>query len=171
MILCWGAASSATQEFPTIYGTWRIITLFTRALRQTLSRTKSVQFIPPDHTSDFLLYYLPTSVLVVVVVSVLPAFQPIFYMHSSSPHSCCMPRLPRPPWLGHSNSKYTSRGIQVMKLFVMQFSLSACHFTSLALIFFSATYSQIRPVCVAPLKFQSDTDDKCCIKEKRQMER
>jgi hypothetical protein len=33
-----------------------------------------------------------------------------------------------PPWLDHSN--YTWRRVEGMKLFIMQFSLISCHFSS-----------------------------------------
>jgi hypothetical protein len=36
---------------------------------------------------------------------------------------------PHPPWLDHSN--YTWRRVQIMKLLIMQFSPTSCHFTSL----------------------------------------
>jgi hypothetical protein len=39
-------------------------------------------------------------------------FTPIPYMHSSSPHSCYIPRPSHPSWLDHSN--YTLRRVQVM---------------------------------------------------------
>jgi hypothetical protein len=39
-------------------------------------------------------------------------FSPILYMHSSSPHSCYMPRQTHPSWLDHSD--YTWRRVQVM---------------------------------------------------------
>jgi hypothetical protein len=48
-------------------------------------------------------------------------------MHSSSPHSCYMPCLSHPPWIDHSN--YVWRGVQVMKLLVMQFLPISRHFT------------------------------------------
>jgi hypothetical protein len=35
-------------------------------------------------------------------------------------HSCYIPCPSHPPWLDHSN--YVWRGVQVMKLFIMQFS-------------------------------------------------
>jgi hypothetical protein len=44
------------------------------------------------------------------------------YMHSSSPHACHMPCPSHCPWLDHSN--YIWRRVQVMKLLIMQFSLS-----------------------------------------------
>jgi hypothetical protein len=42
------------------------------------------------------------------------------------PHSCYMPCPSHPPWLDHSN--YIWRRVQVMKLLIMQFSSTSCHF-------------------------------------------
>jgi hypothetical protein len=50
-------------------------------------------------------------------------------MHFSSLHSRYMPCLSHPSWLDHSN--YVWRLVQVMKLFVMQFSPISRHFISL----------------------------------------
>jgi hypothetical protein len=48
----WEAASrSATQEFPTFYGTRMFITVFTRALHWSLSWARSIQSIPPHPIS------------------------------------------------------------------------------------------------------------------------
>jgi hypothetical protein len=52
-------------------------------------------------------------------------------MHSSSPHSCYMPCPSHPPWLDDSN--YTWRRVQFMKLLIMQFSSTSCHFIFLLL--------------------------------------
>jgi hypothetical protein len=40
-----------------------------------------------------------------------------------------MPCTSHPSWLDHSN--YTWRRVQVMKLLIMQFSPTSCHFISL----------------------------------------
>jgi hypothetical protein len=63
------------------------------------------------------------------MVSFLLVFPPKSDMHSTSPHSCCMPYPSHPLWLGHSN--YTWRSLQVMKLLIMQFSSTFRHFISL----------------------------------------
>jgi hypothetical protein len=73
-------------------------------------------------------HYLPTYVLVFVVVSFLLAFSPIPYIYSSSPHSYYTPSPSHPPWLDHSN--YTWGRVQVIKLLIMQFSPTSCHFVS-----------------------------------------
>jgi hypothetical protein len=55
--------------------------------------------------------------LVFLVVSFLLAFQPISYIHSSSP-TFVLRALPiSSPWLHHSN--YTWQRVQVMKLGIM----------------------------------------------------
>jgi hypothetical protein len=45
------------------------------------------------------------------------------------PHSCYMPRPSHPSLLDHSN--YTWRIVQVMKLLIVQFSPTSCHFIPL----------------------------------------
>jgi hypothetical protein len=70
-------------------------------------------------------YYSPTYILFFLAV----AFPPITYMHASSPHSCYMPRPSHLPRLHYSN--YTWRRVQIMKLFIMQYSLFSCHIISL----------------------------------------
>jgi hypothetical protein len=56
------------------------------------------------------------------------AFPPISYMHSSSSHSCYVLCPSHSPWLDHSN--YVWRGVQVMKLLIMQFSPISRRFMS-----------------------------------------
>jgi hypothetical protein len=63
--------------------------------------------------------------MVFLVGSYPLAFPPITYTHSSSPHSCYMPRPSYPPRLDYSN--YSWRRIQITKLLVMQFSLISRH--------------------------------------------
>jgi hypothetical protein len=92
---------------PAFYGTRSFNTVFTRALHWSLSWAISIQSNPSHPIS------LRSKVLVFPAVSFLLAFPPISYMHSSSPHSCYMPRPSHPFWLYHSN--YTWRRVQVMK--------------------------------------------------------
>jgi hypothetical protein len=44
-------ASQPLKNFPTFYGTWRFITMFTAALYWSLSRSRSIQSIRPHITS------------------------------------------------------------------------------------------------------------------------
>jgi hypothetical protein len=53
----------------------------------------------------------------------------ISYMHSFSPHSCYMLCPSHPPWLYHSN--YIWWRVKAMKLLIMQFSPTSCHFIPL----------------------------------------
>jgi hypothetical protein len=63
-----------------------------------------------------------------LVISFLLDFPPKSYMLSFSPLSCYR-TCPSHPLLDHSN--YTWRRVQVMKLLIMQFSPTSCHFISL----------------------------------------
>jgi hypothetical protein len=67
------------KNFPTFYGTWGLIAVFTRALHWSLSSARLIQSIPPHPISP------STYILVILVVSFLLAFPSISYMHSSSP--------------------------------------------------------------------------------------
>jgi hypothetical protein len=75
------------KNFPTYYGTWRFITVFTRALHRSLSWARQIQFIPLHRISLRSILSLSIYVLVFLVVSFLLAFPPTSYMHSSSPHA------------------------------------------------------------------------------------
>jgi hypothetical protein len=74
------------------------------------------------------------------VVSFLLAFPPKSHMHFSSPHPCYMLCQSHPPCLAHSND--TSQIIQVMKLLIVQSSLTSRHFISPVQILSSAPCSQ-----------------------------
>jgi hypothetical protein len=94
--------------------------VFTRALHCSLSWARSIQSIPSHPISIRSILILLTHLHLGLPSGLFPlAFPPISYMHSSSPHSCYIPCLSHPPWLDHSN--YVLRGVQVMKLLVMQF--------------------------------------------------
>jgi hypothetical protein len=56
-----------------------------------------------------------------------------------------MPCPSHPPWFDHSN--FTWRRAQVMKLLIMQFSSTSCHFISL-----QSKYSSQHPVLKSTLK-------------------
>jgi hypothetical protein len=84
------------KNFPTFYGSWRPIS-WARSIQSVTSYLRSTLIL-----FTHLRLGLP-------VVSFLLAFQPISYMHSSSPHSCNMPCSSHLPWLGHSN--YTWWGV------------------------------------------------------------
>jgi hypothetical protein len=65
------------------------------------------------------------------------------------PHSCYMPRLSHPPRLNYSNNTWPR--VQIMKLFIMQFSPFSCHLISSVQISSSTPCFQTPLVCVAPL--------------------
>jgi hypothetical protein len=58
-----------------------------------------------------------------------------------------MPRPSHPPWLDHPN--YTWRRVQVMKLLIMLFSATSCHFISLRSKY-SPQQSTFLPWCQRP---------------------
>jgi hypothetical protein len=59
------------------------------------------------------------------VVSSHQTFRPITCMNFSSPHACYIPRPSHPPRFAHPNNNIRWR-VQVIKLYVMQFSLTSC---------------------------------------------
>jgi hypothetical protein len=72
------------KNFPTLYGTWRFITMFTRALHWSLSWNRSIQSIPPHPIYlRSILYYPPTYALVFLVVSFLQAFYGLYEIYNS----------------------------------------------------------------------------------------
>jgi hypothetical protein len=95
----------------------------------------------------------PTYFQVFLVASLLLAFPPKSYMLSSSPHSSYTPFPPHPFCHGHSN--YTWRGVQVMKLVIMQFSHNFCHFISSVQKFSSVPCARTPSVCVSPLMLET----------------
>jgi hypothetical protein len=117
----WEAASrSAIQEFPNIL--WNPnIHCHVHKSPPLVSWARSNQSIPPHPISlrSILILFsqlrlgLPSGLL-------LTAFPPKPYMHSTSPHTCFMPRPSHRPWLDHCD--YTWRRVQFIKLLIMQYS-------------------------------------------------
>jgi hypothetical protein len=88
-----------------------------------LERLSPYHPIPSYLSKIYVLQYCPlTCVMVFLVVSFLLAFPPVSYMHSSSPQLCYMPWPSHPTWLDHYNYSIWRR-VQVMKLFIILFSL------------------------------------------------
>jgi hypothetical protein len=119
------------NNFPTLYGPWRFITVFTRAIHWSLSWARRIQSIPPHPTSLRSILILSCH-LHLVLISLLPSgIPPELYMHSSSSSSLCVLHvLPsHPPCLDHSN--YIWRKVQVMKLLIKQFSPTSHQFIPL----------------------------------------
>jgi hypothetical protein len=114
------------KNFPKFYGTRRFIAVLTRALRWSLSWTKSIQSITPYPIHFIIIPHLRLSLPCGLFPSGFPT--KILYAFSFH-HACYMPYPSYPPWLHHSN--YTWRRAQVMKLLVMQFFPTSRHFISL----------------------------------------
>jgi hypothetical protein len=117
-----------SQHFTELKGSL----LSTSALHWSLTGASSIQSKPPHPISvrsihfDFLVVYFHLN------------SPPLSYMHSFSQHLCYIPRP------SDSNSNYTWQKEQVMKLLIMQFSPTFCHFISL-----QSKYSQ-HPVLKHP---------------------
>jgi hypothetical protein len=80
----------------------------------TCPQARSIQSVPPRQQDP------STYVMAFLVVSLLLAFPPVPYMHSSSSHSCYMFCPSQPPSLDHSN--YILRQAQALNHLIMQFS-------------------------------------------------
>jgi hypothetical protein len=94
----WEAFScSATQEYPTIFGTGMFITFFARSLHLSLSWASSV-YNTSSHSIRFIEYSYPVCVQFSLVIFSYPS---------------------HPPWLHNSN--YVWRSIQIMKLLIRSF--------------------------------------------------
>jgi hypothetical protein len=139
----WEAANcETTQEFPNIYGTQRLITVFTRALHWSLSWASSIQSIPPHHISPRSNLILSTHLRLGLPSGLFPCgFPTKSYMHSFYP-ALMLHALP----ISFSFTNYTWRTVQVMKLLIMQFSPTSYHFIPVRF-----KYSPQRPVLKASL--------------------
>jgi hypothetical protein len=149
LISSWETASCAPiQEFPSILWDSKVHYCVHNSTPVVpfLSLINPVNTTPSYPTKIHFNVIHPPHVLVLLVVSFLPAFPPIFYMHASSSHSCYMPCPSHPPWLDHSN--YTGRRVKVTKLLIMQFSPTSRHFISL--------WSKYSPQCPV-LKYPQST--------------
>jgi hypothetical protein len=117
----WETASCvATQELPAFYGTWSLVTVFTRALHWSLSWARLIQSIQPHPVSLRSILILSTHLYLVLPSGFFVlAFSPISYMHSFSSHSCYISYPSHPPSRDHFN--YTWRRLQVTELLIMEF--------------------------------------------------
>jgi hypothetical protein len=101
------------KDFPEFYGTWRFITVFTKALHWSLLWATSIQSIRPQSVS-LRCILISSPYLRLSVFFWLPHQHPTRIRHL--PHSCYMPCPSHPPWLDHCN--YTWRRVQVMKFLI-----------------------------------------------------
>jgi hypothetical protein len=115
------------KNFPTFYGTLRYITAFTTAIHESLSWARSIQSISPHPISLRYILISSSRVRLRLPSGLFPSSYPTKILHAFLfSHACYMPC---PSHLHHSN--YTWRRVQVMKLLIMQFSPTSCHFIPL----------------------------------------
>jgi hypothetical protein len=112
------------KKFPTFYRTRRFITVFTRTLQWCLSWERSIQPIAPHPIS-------PRSTLLFLMVFFYLTFPQKPICNLLRPLSCYMPCPSYSPWLVHSNCIWR----KVMKLLIMQFPPTSCHFISLSIFY------------------------------------
>jgi len=123
---------SASQKFLASYGTWRFITMFTRAHHLSLSWARWIQSTT-SHTISLrsILILSSDPCLGFLSCSSLYIFQPKYCMHFSSlSHAHYMPCSFHPPWLDHPDNVLWS--VQVMKLLVMLSPAAFHHFLPLS---------------------------------------
>jgi hypothetical protein len=128
------------KNFWTFYGTRRFVVEFTRALHCSLSWAGWIQsIIPHSIYLRFTLFYSSTHVQVFLLVSLLLAFSPKYYMHSPSTHAC---NMPCPSYfLRRDHCNYIWRRVQIMVRLFMQLSPTSFYFIPLL-----TKYSPQRPV-------------------------
>jgi hypothetical protein len=104
-----------------LYGTRRLITVFTKVRHWTLSWASRIQFAPSITISLRSSLLLSSHLrLVFPVDSSLQTSQPKPCKHLSPPHACHMSHPPQPPWFNHPNN--IRWRIQAAKFIIMQFS-------------------------------------------------
>jgi hypothetical protein len=111
------AVAQLLKNFPACYGIRRFIDTFKRVCQWSLSWARWIQQSLPPHP------VFPRSTILSswhAWIFFPLAFRPKPSMHSAPPTSraCCTMFQSHPPWLDHSN--YMRRGVQVMKLLVME---------------------------------------------------
>jgi hypothetical protein len=120
------------KNFPAFYETRSFITVFTRDFCWSLSWPTSIQSIPHYPITLRSILILSTHLRLGLPSGSFPPRFPtnILYAFLFS-HLCYMPCLSHPPWLDYSNSNCIWRRVRVMKLLIMEFPPTSCHFISL----------------------------------------
>jgi hypothetical protein len=138
------------KKLPALYGNRKFITGVTTALHLSLSRARAIKSMPHPTSwrsvliwSSHLCLGLPDGLL----PSDLPHQNPVWI--SCVIHTCHMPHPYCSFLFDHPNDMWW--GIQMIKLFIMEFSALLCHFVLLGpQIPSSAPYSLTPEDCVPP---------------------
>jgi hypothetical protein len=118
---------SASQEIPAFYRTRMFITAFTGARHLSLSWTSSIQSTPPHPTSWRSILILSTHLRLGLPSGIFPSQTPV---HASPlPHTRYTPRLSHSSRFYHPNNG--GWGVQIIKLFIMQFAPFSRHLVPL----------------------------------------
>jgi hypothetical protein len=127
--LSWeGNIAQLIEKHTAIYGTWRFITVFTRAHHWSLSRNRWIQSTISHPISLRSILILSSYIrLDIHVIFSLRFSSWNFARISHISYACCMRRPSHSPGVYHRNNIW--RRVKITKLFSMQFSLSFSYFS------------------------------------------
>jgi len=135
-------------KFPTFYGTWRFITVFTRARHWILSRTRCIQSTP-SHPISLRFILISSHLCLGLPNGLMPTIFSNQDLYSFLP--CMLHVLPISSWLEH---------LKIYEVYKLWSSSVCILLQSPATSSFSQTPSIYAPPLVWQMKFHTHTNNK-----------